>query len=109
MAFFRENSIASNKVESVCTDGAPAMIGHRFGYVAQLNQVASHIVSSHCAIHKCALACKTFSLELKSVLDSVVKAVNSIRVWGMNFRLFKAFCDDLEKEHLYFLFHTEVR
>ena len=27
-AFLRENSIAWNKVKSVCTDGAPAMIGH---------------------------------------------------------------------------------
>ena len=27
-AFLRENSIAWNKVRSVCTDGASAMIGH---------------------------------------------------------------------------------
>ena len=27
-AFLRENSIAWNKVGLVCTDGAPAMIGH---------------------------------------------------------------------------------
>ena len=29
-AFLCENLIAWNKVGSVCTDGAPAMIGHRF-------------------------------------------------------------------------------
>ena len=28
-AFLHENSIAWNKAGSVCTDGAPAMIGHR--------------------------------------------------------------------------------
>ena len=39
-AFLRENSIAWNKVGSVCTDGAPAMIGHRSGFVAPLKQVA---------------------------------------------------------------------
>ena len=77
-AFFRENLIAWNKMRSVWTNDAPAMIGHRSGFVALMKQVAPHIVSNHCAIHKCNLACKTLSLELKSVLDSVVKAVNFV-------------------------------
>ena len=93
----------------VCIDGAPAMIEHRSSFVASLKLVAPHIVSNHCGIHKYALACKTLPLELKSVLDSVVKAVNFIRGRAVNSRLFKAFCDDLGKEHQYLLFHTEVR
>ena len=108
-AFLRENSIAWNKVGSVCTHDAPTMIGHRSGYVALMKQVALHIVSNHCAIHKYALACKTLLLELKNVLDSVVKTVNFIRGRAVNSRLFKAFCDDLVKKHQYLLFHTEVR
>ena len=107
-AFFRENSIAWNKVGSVSTDGAPAIIEHRSGFVAPLKQVAPHIVSNDCAIHKYALACRTLPLELKSIRDSVVKAVNFIRGRAMNFRLFKAFCDDLGKKYQYLLFHTEV-
>ena len=98
-AFLCENSIALNKVGSVCTDGAPAMIGYRSGFVAQTKQVARHVVSNHCAIHKYALACKTLHLELKSVLDFVIKAVNFICGRAVNSRLFKAFCDDLGKEH----------
>ena len=98
-AFLRENSIAWNKVRSLCTDGAPAMIGYGFGFVALLKQVAPHIISNHCAIHKYALPCKTLPLELKSVLDSVLKGVNFICGRAMNFRLFKAFCDNLGKEH----------
>ena len=43
-AFLRENLIACNKVGSVCTDGAPAMIGHRSSFVALMKQVAPHIV-----------------------------------------------------------------
>ena len=74
-----------------------------------MKQVASHMVSNHCVIHKYALVCKTLSLELKSVLDSVVKAVNFIRERAVNSRLFKAFFDDLGEEHQYLLFHTEVR
>ena len=85
----------------VSTDDAPATIGHRSGFVAIMKQVAPHIVpvTNHCAIHKYALACKTFPLELKSVLGSVVKAVNFIRDRAVNFRLFKAFCDNLGKKY----------
>ena len=78
-AFLCENSIAWNKVGSVCTDGAPAMIGHQSGFIALMKQVAPHIASNQCAIYKYALACKTLPLELKSVFDSVVKVVNFIR------------------------------
>ena len=94
---------------SVCTDGAPAMIGHRSGFVALMKQVAPHIVSNHCTIHKYALAFKTLPLKLKSALDSIVKAVNFIPGRTVNSRLFKAFCDDFGKEHQYLLFHTAVR
>ena len=69
---------------SVCKDGAPAMMGHRSGFVALMKQVAPHIVSNHCVIHKYALACKTLFLELKSVLDFVVEAVNFIRGRAVN-------------------------
>ena len=44
-AFFRKNSTAWNKVGSVCTDGVPATIGHRSGFVALNKQVAPHIKS----------------------------------------------------------------
>ena len=64
-----------------------------------MKQVAPHIVSNYCAIHKYVLACKALTLELKSVLDSVIKAVNFIRGRAVNSQLFRAFCDDLGKEH----------
>ena len=96
-AFLRENSIAWNKVGLVCTDGAPAMIRHRFGFVALMKQVAPHIVSNHCTIHKYALACKTLPLELKSVLDSVAKSVNFILGRAVNSHYSKHFATTLER------------
>ena len=74
-----------------------------------MKQVASYIISNHCAIHKYALACKKLPFELKSVLDSKVKAVNFICGRAVNSRLVKAFRDNLGKEHQYLLFYTEVR
>ena len=49
-----------------------------------MKQVAPHIVSNHCVIHKYALACKTLPLELKSVLDFGVMAVNFFRGRDVN-------------------------
>ena len=83
-AFLCKNSIAWNEVGLVCTDGVPAVIGYRSSFVAPLKHFAPHIVSNHCAIHKYALACKTLCVELKSVLDFVVKAVNFIRDRAVN-------------------------
>ena len=51
-AFLCENLIAWNQVGSMCTDGAPAMIGHRSGFVALMKRGTPHVVSNHCAIHK---------------------------------------------------------
>ena len=62
-AFLCENSIAWNKVGLICMSGAPAMIRHPFAFVALMKQVALHIVSNYCAIHKYALACKTLLLN----------------------------------------------
>ena len=83
-AFRHKNSIAWNKVRSVCTDGVPAAIGHQSSFAALRKQIALHIVSSHCVIHKYMIACKTLPLELKSVLDSAAKAVNFIRGRAVN-------------------------
>ena len=98
-AFVHENSIAWNKLELVCTDSAPAMIGHQSSFIALMKQVAPYIVSDYYAIHKYTLACKALPFELKSVLDSVVRAVNFICGKAVNSQLFKAFCNDLGKEH----------
>ena len=74
------------------------MIRHRYGFVALMKQAAPRIVSNHGDIHKYALASKTLSRKLKSVLDSVVKAVNFIRGRAVNSRPFEIFCDDFGKK-----------
>ena len=76
-----------------------SLIGNLSGFVALMKQVVPHIVSNHCAIDKYTLACVTLLLELKSVLDSVEKAVNIICGRAVNSRLFKAFCNDVGKDY----------
>ena len=49
-AFLREKLITWNKVGLVCIDDAPAMTGHRSGFVALMKQVAPHIfIKSLCS------------------------------------------------------------
>ena len=96
-AFLRENSIAWNKVASACTDGTPAMIGHRFRFAALMKEITLHIASNHRVMHKYALPSKTLPLELKTVLNFVVKIVNFIRGRAMNFPYSKYFATTLER------------
>ena len=107
--FFDKNNLTWDIVGSICTDGAPAMMGVRSGFTALVKQKAPHVITTHCFLHRHALAAKTLPENLKIVLQKVVEAVNFIRSRALNHRLFKAFCDEMGSEHSILLLHTEVR
>ena len=75
-------SLDLSKLVSVTTDEAPSMIGKNKGAVALLQKHLEDlgrngkITEVHCLIHQEALCAKT--TNLKSVMDTVVKAVNMI-------------------------------
>lgn len=65
---------------SVTTDGAPAMVRRKTGAVSLLSEKVANNggekrIKYHCIIHQEALAAQT--LEMKHVMDIVVKTVNS--------------------------------
>ncbi|XP_013793143.1 protein ZBED8-like [Limulus polyphemus] len=97
--FFEKNDLTWDIVGSICTDGAPAMMGVRSGFTALVKQKAPHVITTHCVLHRHALAAKTLPESLKIVLQKVVEAVNFIRARSLNHRLFKAFCDEMGSEH----------
>ena len=106
-AFFQHHSISWDKVGSLCTDdGAPAMMGHRSGFTTLVKQRALHVTTSHCILHRHALATRTLPIVFKVVLDTAVRVVNFIRGSSMNHRLFKAFCNEMGTKHQVLLFHT---
>ena len=94
---------------SVCTDGAPAMLGNKSGFFALLKQDIPHLLGTHCFLHRHALASKTLPSKSKNVLDICVRTINWIRGRALNHRLFKSLCQDYGSEHSVLLFHTEVR
>ena len=101
---------------SLClaTDGAPAMCSSNVGVVGlvkkKLNSLEANeinFISVHCILHQEALCSK--SLQMKEVMDLVVKTVNFIRSHGLNHRQFKSFLVDMDSEYGELLYHTEVR
>ena len=75
----------------LATDGAPAMSSSRIGVVGyvenKLNSLGTekvNFVSVHCILHQEALCTK--SLQMREVIDVVVKTVNFIRSRGLTHR-----------------------
>ena len=62
-SFFRANNIKWELLCSLCTDGAPAMLGHTSEFHANVKKVSSDCTFMHCMIHREALASKTLGSE----------------------------------------------
>jgi hypothetical protein len=93
--FFDQNDLSWKKVVGVCTDGAPAMIESRPGFVKLAKDKNPSIFGSHCVIHRQALAVKTLSSEIKKILEICIKVVNTIKSSALNSRIFKILCSKL--------------
>ncbi|XP_062297923.1 zinc finger BED domain-containing protein 5-like [Scomber scombrus] len=98
-----------SKCVGLSTDGARAMLGQHSGVVSRVKAVAPLASSVHCSIHREALAAKKMPLELKTVLDQAVKAVNFIKSRPLQSHLFGVLCGEMGSDHKQLLLHTEVR
>ena len=100
-----------SKLVAVATDGAPAMCSERVGLVGLLKNkvknLGEYISAIHCIIHQEALCGK--KIQMKNVMDVVVKTVNFIRARDLNHRQFTSFLYSMESEYGELLYHTEVR
>lgn len=66
--FIDKHKLSWKKLIGVCTDGAPAMLGSRSGFVQLIKEKNPNVITIHCFIHRQALAAKTLSNELYDVL-----------------------------------------
>ena len=107
--FFEENNLSWDRLVGVCTDGAPAMLGSRSGFITKIKQKSPSAVGTHCVIHCEALTARTLPVELMNSLNSVIKIVNFIKGGALNTRLFARLCHDIGADHEALLFHTNVR
>ena len=90
--FEKQNFDWKKKLGSICTDGAPAMLGNKSGCATLVKNEVPHVVVTHCLLHRYALAVKTLPASLKEVLSTCMKIVNFIRSRAVNHRIFKALC-----------------
>lgn len=94
----------------VCTDGAAAMTGWKNGLVSKIALRANENFSStHCVLHREALAAKKLSVELNTTLHEAVQMINSIKMKPLHARIFSAICVEMNSEHQLLLLHSEIR
>ena len=103
-----------DRLVCLATDGAPAIRSSRIGVIGyvenKLNSLETekvNFVSVHCILHQKALRSK--SLQMREVMDVVIKTVSFIRSRGLTHRQFKSFLVDMDSEYGELLYHTEIR
>lgn len=77
--FFEESGLSWSKVEGVCMDGGPNMLGSRSGFVGLVKQKQPGVRGTHCMIHREALASKTILKNLHADLVVIINIVNYVR------------------------------
>ena len=87
--FFEKRELNWKHVIDVCTDGAPVMIGYRFGCQTLVKEKSPDVIGTHCSLDCQPLMVKTIPDQLKNVLDGVTKAVSFIEANTLNSLLFQ--------------------
>ena len=100
LKFDEENHLTWENLVSLCTEGAPSMLGRQAGFVALFRQEIGkpNLISYPCIIHQQALCAKA-GCGLQYTMKTVVERVNLIRARSLNHRRFQnhsAALDDAE-------------
>ena len=103
-SFFDVNELSWKNFKHICTDGAPAIISTKSGFVTLMKNEWPHVTSSHCSLPRCTLVSKTLPLHLTEVMDVAVKVINLIPSRGKDRRLFQ-----LLTQEMGLLFYIKVR
>lgn len=108
-----QNNLQWDKLVSVATGGASAMLSKHVGFVDRLrvkleSLSASHEVTTiHYSIHPQNLCSK--NVQLENVMTVVIYTMNYIRCHGATRRQFKTFLEELDAEYGELPYHTDVR
>lgn len=89
------------------------MTGYSTGLVGMINKKLKELnitqppLQLHCIIHQHALCAKV--VNLKNVMEIVVKSINYIRKNGINHRTFRNFLNEIDAEYVDIIYFSEVR
>ncbi|XP_025192117.1 protein ZBED8-like [Melanaphis sacchari] len=107
--YFEKHKLMWENLAGFCTDGAPAMLGSRSGLATLVKQKNPTTLTTHCIIHRQALASKTLPKDLAFAMKISIQLVNAIKNSALNTRVFQKLCANMDAEHETLLFHTETR
>jgi hypothetical protein len=93
----KNDDLIWSKLECVCTDGAPCMIGKNIGCVTLLEDFLNRKLNKyHYIIHPESLCAKV--LKFDHVLKPVSRCINKIKVRSLNHQLFRTLFEDVVNE-----------
>ena len=110
---FRTMELPWQKMVSVTTDGCPSLTGKNVGLLKRLSDRVAEVnctrelIFLHCIIHQEVLCKKV--LDMKHVVDPVVKIVNFIWARDLNHRQFITLLEDCDSDPSGVPYHTAVR
>ena len=94
---------------SICTDGAPSMVGCIKGLVFFIKKKNENVIVTHGFLHREPLMSRTLGENSKEVLEEVVKMVNFIKTRLAKLRVLEKNCSNMHSQHKRLLLHTDVR
>ena len=74
---FTKHQFSLDRIGSICTDEAPAMLGNRLGFATLLRKEISNLKFTHSFLYRHALVAKTLPPDSRKTLQISVKVVNS--------------------------------
>ena len=86
--FFNQNEIDWKKLIGCTTDGAPSMLGRKFGFTTYVETVSSNATIIHCFMHRFSLCVKMLPEKMLLCLKRVIKLVNFVKTSAVITRLF---------------------
>ncbi|GFU54797.1 general transcription factor II-I repeat domain-containing protein 2A [Nephila pilipes] len=94
---------------NITTDGVSNMTGNKSEFLGPFNQnyPGNNVVFLHCVMHQDALS--KSSLNMKPVLDAVLKFLNTLQSRGFTRRQFPDFLQSVQFEYSDALYYMKVR
>ena len=77
--FLHNNGILLSNLLQIVTDGASAMTGKHNGFVTKFKEVAPHIMTIYCIIHRRHLAAKSLDDDMEEALKVAISEINFVK------------------------------
>ncbi|XP_023234372.1 general transcription factor II-I repeat domain-containing protein 2A-like [Centruroides sculpturatus] len=101
-------NIDKNKIYSITTDGALALVGKNNGFISLFKESVDYdILNYYCLFHQHQLCAQ--KLNMYQMMTDLVKIMNFIRPRGSNHRDFKAYLEEVRSECNDVIYFSKVR